>query len=174
MSPRPATLDDYRWLYTNDPTYMPDGLKCAREIMLDIVERCPATFLDVGCGRGHLVDWINTKTTGEAFGIDKGSGREDPWIGQRDWMISCDVFEHLDLETLDRALSEATQAIRKGLLLTIANMSDVHTVAGEAVELHLIQKPFGWWIDRIKAFWPTAYFTHREINCHRFALIVEF
>lgn len=172
MSPRPATLADYRWLY--DHGYMVDGLKCARDLLVDIVDRCPANFVDFGCGRGHLVQWINTRTTGEALGVDPGLQRFDSWIGNRDWMIACDVFEHLTYGDLDRVLVHARLSIRKGLLLTIANMSDVHQVAGEPVELHLIRQPAAWWIDRIRQFWPAARCTHREINCHRFALIVEF
>ncbi len=172
MTARAATLEDYHWLY--DHGYMPDGLKCAREIMLDIVERCPASFLDFGCGRGHLVDWINDKTKGEAFGTDRGIGRDDPWIGMRDWLISCDVFEHLTPAELDKVLKESQAAIRRGMLLTIANMSDVHAVAGERVELHLIQQSPSWWISRIRQDFPAAIITHRRIDSQRFALIVEF
>lgn len=166
---RHATIEDYRWLYAHG--YMPDGLKCARAIMLDIVERCPGTFLDFGCGRGDLVRWINRKTQGHAVGWDPASIEQFPAC-QPDWIISCDVLEHIPRADIDRALSDLRA--RLGLLLTIANMPDPHEVNGEPVELHLIQEPADWWIERIKQQWPTCHVEHRVICNERFALIVEF
>jgi len=91
---RPATLADYRWLYANG--YMPDGLKCARDVMADIVDRCPASFFDYGCGRGDLVRWINEKTRGSANGYDAAYGGAE-WGGQFvDYALCFDVLEHLN------------------------------------------------------------------------------
>ena len=168
---REATVEDYRWLYAHG--YMPDGLKCADGIMHDIVKRCPGTFLDYGCGRGQLVDLINKGTTGHAIGWDPYTGEQFPAV-HPDWIISCDVLEHIPKDQIGATLSDFARIARLGLLLTIANMSDVHEVNGEPVELHLIREPAEWWIDRIKQHWPTCHVEHRKIDCHRFVLIVEF
>lgn len=166
---REATIDDYRWLYAHG--YMPDGLKCARAIMLDIVDRCPGTFLDFGCGRGQLVRWINEKTRGHAIGWDPAG--IEPFQGCfPDWIISCDVLEHIQRHAVEATVSELHA--RRGLLLTIANMSDIHKVNGEDVELHLIQEPAEWWISKIKEHWPMCHVEHRPICKDRFALIVGF
>jgi SAM-dependent methyltransferase len=169
MTHRPATLDDYRWLYAHG--YMPDGLKCAREIMPDITDRCPATFLDYGCGRGDLVRWINEKTRGHAIGWDPASIEPFPEC-QPDWIVSCDVLEHIAPADLYGTLSELRP--RYGFLFTIANMNDIRTINSERVQLHLIREPAEWWIDRMREHWPTAHIKHREINQNRFVLIVEF
>jgi len=174
---RDATLKDYRWLYANG--YMTDGMKCARAIMLDIVERCPGTFLDYGCGRGQLVAWINQKTRGFSFGYDPASNiaatREPLSPTTRvDWVISCDVLEHIERDDVSAALQWMRDHANKGLLLTIANMSDVHEVNGDPVELHLIREPAEWWVDRIRQHWPACRVEHRRICKDRFVLIVEF
>ncbi len=172
---RSATLDDYRWLYAHG--YMPDGLKCARGIMLDIVERCPATFLDYGCGRGDLVRWINEKTAGNAAGHDPGTGMTIPMFGEQPsyhWIVSCDVLEHLTPDELGAALRDFPRLASKGLLLTIANMNDVQAVDGEPVQLHLIREHPEWWIERINRHWPGCHIEHRWLDGERFALLVEF
>lgn len=171
--PRPASLSDYRWLYKNE--YMPDGLKCAREIMPDIIDRCPATFLDYGCGRGHLVDHINSRTSGHATGYDPGNGRH-LLDGTYDYVISCDVLEHIPLPDIDGTLALMRDISEYGMLLTIANMSDVHPVNGEPVELHLIQEDAGWWGEKIRSHCRKSHLEIRPIckNGDRFAIIVDY
>lgn len=174
MSPRPAMISDYQWLYHHG--YMTDGIKCAEDILIDIVDRCPARFLDYGCGRGQLVRWINKHTAGRADGIDPGEGSHNKAIDlndRYDYIISCDVLEHIPQHTIAVALNTMRRITKRGLLLTIANMSDVHRVNGEEVELHLIQQPYTWWVDQIKAVFPTATIGHRPINRDRFTFIVE-
>jgi cyclopropane fatty-acyl-phospholipid synthase-like methyltransferase len=172
---RHATIDDYRWLYAHG--YMPDGLKCARAVMLDIVERCPGTFLDFGCGRGDLVRWINKKTQGRADGIDPATLGTFPSVeAPYDWLISCDVFEHISYGEIDPVLAGLPHCASKGLLLTIANMPDPHEVNGEMVELHLIQEPMPWWTEKLREHFPTATIKGHHIldDKSRFAIVVEF
>jgi hypothetical protein len=169
--PRLATLADYRWLYENG--YMPDGMKCAREILPDIIDRCPATFLDYGCGRGHLVNHINTKTSGKAWGYDPGLGR-NMLSSEYDYVISCDVLEHIHESKIDRVLVEMRDLATYGFIFTIANMSDVHTVDGEKVELHLIQEDAGWWGERIRNVAHRSEMMIRPLGRDRFAIVVDF
>jgi hypothetical protein len=176
---RSATIEDYRWLYAHG--YMPVGLKCARAIALDIVDRCPATFLDYGCGRGQLVTFINHKTRGFAFGYDPASDiamTSDPLSPtiRVDWIISCDVLEHIQPGELSEVMEWMGGHASKGLLLTIANMPDPHEVNGELVELHLIQEPMTWWTEKLREHFPTATIKGRHVldDKSRFAIVVEF
>lgn len=170
---RPATLSDYRWLYSHG--YMQDGLKCARALFGEIVERCPATFLDYGCGRGQLVDFINEKMKADGNGWDPALSNWSPQSSS-DWVISCDVLEHVGPEYIDTTLHRMGCLATKGLLLTIANMSDVHKVNGEDVELHLIQEPMPWWTEKLREHFPTATIHGWPIDKKgdRFAVVVEF
>ena len=168
---RQATLADYRWLY--DHGYMPDGLKCAREIMLEIVQRCPATFIDYGSGRGHLAPWISTHTSGLAISYDPALHECRPH-SVADWVTCCDVLEHIPEAELPATLADIRSLLRRGAIFTVANMSDIHAVGSEQVELHLIQQPPEWWAERFRAAWPSASITHRHISSQRFAFIVDF
>ncbi len=173
--PRPATLADYRWLYANG--YMADGLKCARAIMLDIVERCPATFVDFGGGRGDLSGWIMSKTAGKCAYWDPAiCGSPIIPRAHAEWVISCDVLEHIPRHEIEETLSAIKNMAERGLLLTIANMSDIHPINGEEVELHLIQEPMSWWTDLLHEMFPKAKIEGRAITAKedRFAIIVEF
>lgn len=178
MTVRAAVWSDYQTLYAGD--YMSDGLKCAHDILLDIVERCPASFLDYGCGRGLLMEWINRHTTGFACGIDVAGPIGPGELGAHtarggyDYVIACDVLEHLAEENLAAELAQFRTSAKRGALLTIANMSDIHQIKGEDVELHLIQRPGEWWAERLGQAWPGARIVHRPINKDRFAFIVEF
>ncbi len=172
---RTATLDDYRWLYAHG--YMPDGLKCARAIIPDILMRCPGTFLDYGCGRGDLVRWMNSKTTGSTLGFDPVTDWNVARMkGESDWIISCDVLEHIPSDEIGDTLKMLGTWAEKGLLLTVANMSDVHPINGEQVELHLIQEPMPWWTEKLREHFPGATIKGRHIEADnsRFAIVVEF
>ncbi len=171
---RLATLADYRWLY--DHGYMPDGLACARAVMLEIVERCPATFLDYGGGRGDLCQWINKHTRGICWWWDPAVGMGiGPGDARADYVIACDVLEHVPPDELAATLRELDRLSMRGLLLTIANMPDVVPINGEQVELHAIQKPAEWWMEKLRAAWPgETIITHRPIERDRFAIIVDF
>ena len=171
---RPAAIADYSRLLM-DRNYLPDALQCARAIVYDIVSRCPCTFLDYGCGRGQLVDWINSKTKGHATGWDPARGGPRPTI-EPDWIISCDVLEHIPEDDIPAVLDWMHEHARRGLLLTIANMSDVAKIDGEDVQLHLIRQNMNWWTELMHDRWPGALIEARLIcaNGDRFAIIVEF
>lgn len=174
MSARLATIDDYRWLYGNTE-YQSDGIKCAREMMSYIVERCPTSFIDCGCGRGHLVDLINRKTTGTAIGFDPAMNDELPSI-KASWALSFDVLEHLDLPSIANALGILSKIATQGAIITMANMSDVVQVRGEDVELHTTQMPLRWWHALLLKHFHNCTLHAEEFDGmgHRFGFVVEF
>jgi hypothetical protein len=96
--------------------------------------------------------------------------------GESAWIISCDVLEHIPADEIDDTLKMLGAWAANGLLLTIANMSDVHLINGEQVELHLIQEPMPWWTDKLREHFPAATIKGRPIDAKgdRFAIVVEF
>lgn len=154
MTARPATLDDYRWLY--DHGYMPDGLKCAREMLPDIVERAGdgRIFLDYGCGRGFLTEWLINRCRGIMRKWDPARGEEDCPYHYADWVTCFDVLEHIPEAQLHHVLNHIRKIASKGVILAVANMSDVHMVDGEPVELHEIQQPCHWWEGALRLVFP--------------------
>lgn len=172
---RDATPDDYKWLYANTD-YMHDGLKCARPIMVDIVERCPAMFIDYGSGRGHLVEWINRHTNGKAIEYDPV--KHVSCNSSANYITCCDVLEHIALGDLSGVLHDIIKKATNGCLFTIANMSDIHMVNGEQVQLHLIRQDCHWWerelMVAVKQCGKEAHLVCQRINSQQFSIIMEF
>lgn len=168
---RDATIADYKWLYENT-NYMADGLKCARPLLLDLVELGPCDFLDYGSGRGHLADWINTKTLSRCLEYDPAFVTTPD--KEVDYVLSFDVLEHIPKTELHKIFAAFNYHARKGLILTVAHMSDPHDVDGEKVELHVTIKPPGWWYDRLAESWPGATIHQRRLDSERTAFFVFF
>ena len=174
MTARPATPSDYVWLYQNTD-YMADGLKCAKEMMPDIIDRAPARFLDYGSGRGDLARYYNSRFRGIMHSWDPAIAKTElPPKYPVDWITCFDVLEHLTETTVIDALWQMHQIARKGLILAIANMSDVHQVDGAAVELHLIQQPAQWWLSLLEVWFPIHRITLRPFPYpERFGFVIE-
>jgi 2-polyprenyl-3-methyl-5-hydroxy-6-metoxy-1,4-benzoquinol methylase len=125
--------------------------------------------LEIGCGRGEL------GRTMRALGIDWTCG--DPATGTvsaeefYDAIVSIDVMEHLTMNEVHSTMHMATPMARKHVW-SIANMSDVHIVNGEEVELHTTQRPPEWW-EAVAALYWRGRIRVEEINCHRFWLILD-
>jgi hypothetical protein len=164
---RYATIDDYRWLYANTDYMMKGQLERAAGILRHISH--DDSVLEIGCGRGEL------GRTMRALGMDWTCG--DPATGPAnaaqlyDAVVSIDVLEHMTMDEAHRTISAATKMERKHVW-AIANMSDVHIVNGEEVELHTIQMPPGWWESVASLYWHGR-IRVEEINCHRFWLILD-
>lgn len=118
--------------------------------------------LDIGCGRGTLVEKL-TKEKLFTVGIDislkgvfpgtKGYFHENPvWrTGFRkkafDVSFSTDVLEHVPMELVPLAIQEIDR-VTGGLTLHHIATFDDHEYFGERV--HLTVMPIGWWMDQFK------------------------
>ncbi len=164
---RHATSADYEWLYANTD-YMKSGqIDRAKEAIKWINKDDPV--VEFGCGRGDLArhmrlqGYIWTARDYISPGVFK-------YI-EFHTTVSIDVMEHLSEQEMERMLFYVLPCANKHVW-AIANMSDIHTVNGEEVELHTIQKPWTWWAERIRRYWPGK-ITQETINCHRFLLVME-
>jgi hypothetical protein len=127
------------------------------------------SVLEFGCGRGELAKHMNA--LGYMWASTEFVPIECLRYLRNATTVSIDVMEHTAESGLDRFLSTLLPFANKHVW-AIANMSDVHDVNGEQVELHTIQQPAEWWIDRIRRYWPGK-ITHEVINCDRFLLVME-
>ena len=114
------------------------------------------TILDVGCGRGVLVERLRMAGY-KAIGVDitlAGIKEDDasfvkapiwslPFDNDKfDYTVSSDVMEHLPTELVEDTIRELCRVTRKGMLHLISTRSS--TIG---VELHLTVKPIIWWQD---------------------------
>lgn len=152
---RPAHIGDYATLYAGD--YMRHGwLERAAGIarMLD-----PAwDIVEVGAGRGDLARTMRTLGyRWTAYDIvsspDVNAGeltKLHSMIPYRRYQctVAVDVLEHLPESDIQPALVDLSRLAKRGVW-SVANMSDVHSVAGVDVELHLTRRPPEWWVDQV-------------------------
>jgi 2-polyprenyl-3-methyl-5-hydroxy-6-metoxy-1,4-benzoquinol methylase len=121
----------------------------------------PASLLDVGCGRGGLVEVAQAAGIA-AQGCDVAPVH--PWIrtatlpvlpyrnAQFDVVGCFDVLEHLPEFQIGAAVDELRRVCRKHLIVSVAECSDVRDVPGLGlVELHLTRKPLSWWLAQCDA-----------------------
>lgn len=146
------------------PGYCANGLDRAREVLDDLVwhskQNAWLNVLDVGCGRGHVVQHLRGVDI-YACGIDPFLPEPGPHLLRGDLatlasldcsvdiITSFDMLEHLNEDSAYGMLRTMAEVAPRACL-AIANMSDVHDVAGVPTELHPIQQPAEWWAQMVK------------------------
>lgn len=121
----------------------------------------PASMLDVGCGRGGLVQALQV-TGCPARGCDVAPC--EPWIDRAELpslpyadgdfdLVGCfDVLEHVHEAQVDAAIRELLRVCGRILFVSVAECSDARVVPGMGrVELHLTRRPVAWWLSALGA-----------------------
>lgn len=125
----------------------------------------PKTLLDVGCGRGEIVEWSNRKgfkaigTEIVPYLIDKKqvvyAEINDLPFGENtfDYITCLDVIEHLLPGVEIEAFNEFKRVARDRILMTIANFPS-RGLKGE--ELHINIKPYQEWDNILREIFSDA------------------
>jgi len=145
--------DKYLWIYeqSKNKSYGKRNFGFgAYEIILNLQ---PQSLLDVGCGRGRLVEWAKTQGI-DAVGLDFASGYgvcadlvDMPFDDNSfDVVTAFDVLEHLRHEDLELGLDEICRFAKSHLVLSIGyGPSKVMTPEGP-LQLHPIcTRDRQWW-----------------------------
>jgi len=129
------------------------------------------TIIDFGCGtgdaarkfadKGHLVmvvDIVRDALRPE-HGLDDrfflASLHELPAnLPRADWGFCSDVMEHLPEKWVDSALAGIRKKVDKCFFSISGNPDGWGALIGE--KLHLTVKPFAWWEEKIKKYWPVV------------------
>jgi len=155
-----ATIATYRDLYAGG--YMRDNWEW-RATGLDDLLGGASRVLEVGAGRGQLaqamrrkgLDWTACDPC-PSDGVELGAMPRLPYADRSfDLTVSIDVLEHLPPNIALCCMADLRRVARRGVW-AVANMSDVHRVNGVDTELHLIQQPAPWWVDRIRSIGGVA------------------
>lgn len=146
----------YSEIYRDDPRYRMSGAR-ANEAKRDIFELKGGSLLDVGCGRGEILEFARDEGFDPVVGVDvvplldhvvKGSLAGLPFDDDSfDWVTCFDVLEHVLPIDTELALSELKRVAKRGVLLTVNNKSSVNRVTGH--ELHVNRRPYDEWATLI-------------------------
>lgn len=158
-------LDKYLWIYneSGNRSYGKRNHGCfAYDIIL---EKNPETLLDVGCGKGILVEWAKKQGI-NACGLDFASGYgvqgdllDMPFEDKSfDMVTAFDVLEHIRPEDLHIALNEMKRVAKFWWILSIGyGPSGINTPDGY-VSLHPIStRDKDWWTPILSGYGTLFY-----------------
>jgi hypothetical protein len=159
---RPATIADYKWLYEHTE-YMLNSQPWRDPPLMWLLDRLPATVVDVGGGRFGFVGWLIERCRGhdgDFCSTDPAiDGPALPYITaewERDYATCFDVLEHIPEHTIPAALENLAGLGTKGCVCSIAQMSERRMVKGEWVDLHVTRQGPDWWLERFRAAFGRA------------------
>ena len=160
-------MPDYNLIYLKEPDYnLKDPQKLS--IIFSIIETLDRNIeiLDVGCGRGSYLSLLKSLGFNRILGIEISSVCAEKYLQEfphivsdfisfakdtpdkkYDLLLCMDVLEHIEPSEVDIFIDHINR-ISKHSILGIANHSDVH----QKVQLHLIEKPWHWWKEKLIKF----------------------
>lgn len=111
----------------------------------------PASLIDYGCSKGHLIAAIAEKYEGcRVAGYDPGLPEfENLPEGEFDVLISTDVLEHIEPEHIDATLQEINKLFTKAAYLIIASYP-AKKYLPDGRNAHLIIENADWWRNRLQ------------------------
>jgi ubiquinone/menaquinone biosynthesis C-methylase UbiE len=124
----------------------------------------PGSYLDVGCGRGEMLDSAKTMGFDPVHGVEivsqlinsrddvkEGDGAHLPFSDREiDYVSMLDVVEHIPDRDIYNVFKELARVADKKILLCIANFK--HVWKGH--ELHVNIKPYKVWDEILKREFP--------------------
>jgi len=156
-------IEQYKKIHSQLPYYgdSSDGGKWHDHVLSIASKFNCKKILDFGCGKGKFV--LKLKNNGyEAVGYDPALEEFSTFpSGEFDMVISTDVFEHLEEDTLNEELNQILQKNPNIIYLNIATMEARH-ILPNGTNCHTLVKNEAWWLDKISTF-----FDNYEIIEHK-------
>lgn len=110
------------------------------------------TILDYGCANGKFKVYMSKKkphyTVSE---YDPGIVGKDSMPDPADYIVCCDVMEHIEEEYLDTVLQHLKDLTIKGGFFNISTKEAI-TILTDGSNAHKIVKDGNWWVDIFKKY----------------------
>lgn len=152
--------DKYVWIYSESGSRS-YGKRNHGHFACEIIKDLdPKTLLDIGCGKGQFVEWINRHGI-MAIGMDFASGYglmadllDIPFPNNSfDMITAFDVLEHLLPETLEQGLNEMFRVAKKWWVLSIGyGPSRIKTPDGGMALHPIATRDKSWWTPILSKF----------------------
>lgn len=137
----------YRDIHNNTP--FGKRAKIPKHLEKFIEQINPKSICDFGCGKGRLIETIQSKYPGISItGYDPAIEKFSKSFDDVDLLISCDVLEHVEPEYIDDTLKFLSTKSR--YIYHLIALSPAKLILPDGRNAHLIQESVEWWRDKFK------------------------
>ena len=110
------------------------------------------TILDYGCASGKFkVFMTKRKPQYTVYEYDPGIVGKDTLPKPADYIVCCDVMEHIEQEYLQDVMKHLQSLVIKGGFFNIST-KDAITILSDGTNAHKIVKDGNWWVDIFKKY----------------------
>ncbi len=121
------------------------------KVTLALSQDCNS-ILDYGCGKMTLAKAINQLDPRKpVFGYDPAIPEHSKKPGKHDFIVSTDVFEHIEPDYVDNVLIHIRSIMRKKGLFVISTVK-AFKILEDGRNAHLIVEPLSWWAAKIEPY----------------------
>lgn len=108
----------------------------------------PKSICDFGCGKGKLIETLQTTYGIDVIGYDPANPLYDKSINNLkvDLLISCDVLEHVEPEYINNTLKFLLT--KSQYIYHLIALSPAKLILPDGRNAHLIQESAEWWRDK--------------------------
>lgn len=110
------------------------------------------TILDYGCANGKFKVYMDQKKPHYSVReYDPGIRGKDKMPEPADYVVCCDVMEHIEEDYLESVLKHLKSLTKKGGFFNISTKSAI-TILTDGTNAHKIVKDGEWWVDIFKKY----------------------
>ena len=121
------------------------------------------TILDYGCANGKFKVYMNKKKPEfTVYEYDPGIPGKDNLPSPADFLVCCDVMEHIEPDYLDSVMNHLKGLTIKGGFFNISTKEAI-TILSDGSNAHKIVETGEWWIELFK-----KYFDVFDVEIKRF------
>ena len=121
------------------------------------------TILDYGCANGKFKVYMNKKKPEfTVYEYDPGIPEKDNLPSPADFLVCCDVMEHIEPDYLDSVMNHLKGLTIKGGFFNISTKEAI-TILSDGSNAHKIVETGEWWIELFK-----KYFDVFDVEIKRF------
>lgn len=114
------------------------------------------TILDYGCANGKFKPYMNKhKPDYEVFEYDPGIIGKDTPPSAADFVVCCDVMEHVEPELLEDVMKHLQGLVLKSGFFNIST-KDAITLLSDGTNAHKIVKDGEWWVSLFKEYFEVS------------------
>ena len=114
------------------------------------------SILDYGCANGKFKVYMNKhKPQYTIYEYDPGIRGKDTLPDPADFVVCCDVMEHVEPELLDNVMQHLKSLVRKAGFFNISTKEAI-TILSDGSNAHKIVKNGDWWVELFSKYFDVT------------------